>query len=47
MKSQSDMIFGAHAVIEAFRAGKEIEKVLLKKDLMGEVLREVLKGART
>lgn len=40
------MIFGAHAVIEALRAGKEIEKILMKKDLMGDVLREVLKSAR-
>lgn len=40
------MIFGAHAVIEALRAGKEIEKVLMKKDLMGETLREVIKGVR-
>jgi 23S rRNA (guanosine2251-2'-O)-methyltransferase len=40
------MIFGAHAVIEALRAGKEIEKILMKKDLMGDVLREVLKAAR-
>lgn len=46
MKPQTNMIFGAHSVIEALRSGKEIEKIILKKDLMGEVLREVLKGAR-
>ena len=46
MKSQSNMVFGAHSVIEALRSGKEIEKILLKKELMGDVLRELLKGAR-
>jgi 23S rRNA (guanosine2251-2'-O)-methyltransferase len=46
MKPQSNIIFGSHAVIEAIRAGKEIEKIFLKKNLSGEVLREVLKSCR-
>jgi 23S rRNA (guanosine2251-2'-O)-methyltransferase len=43
---QPNMIFGSHAVIEALRSGKEIEKLFLKKELQGDVLRELLKGAR-
>jgi 23S rRNA (guanosine2251-2'-O)-methyltransferase len=45
-RPSEQMIFGSHSVIEALRSGKEIEKILMKKDLMGEVLREVLKTAR-
>jgi 23S rRNA (guanosine2251-2'-O)-methyltransferase len=45
-RPSEQMIFGSHSVIEALRAGKEIEKILMKKELMGEVLREVIKGAR-
>ena len=41
-----NLIFGAHAVIEALRAGKEIEKIIMKKELSGETLREILKTAR-
>ncbi len=41
-----NLIFGAHAVIEAIRAGKEIERLILKKELSGEVLREILIAAR-
>jgi 23S rRNA (guanosine2251-2'-O)-methyltransferase len=46
MKYQSSLIFGTHAVIEAIRSGKEIEKLILKKDLSGEPLREILKASR-
>jgi len=46
MNQSSNLVFGAHAVIEALRSGKEFEKILLKKELSGEVLREVLKNAR-
>jgi 23S rRNA (guanosine2251-2'-O)-methyltransferase len=46
MKPQSNIIFGSHAVIEAIRSGKEIEKLFLKKNLSGEVLREVMKSCR-
>ncbi len=46
MKQKSNIIFGAHAVIEALRSGKEIEKIFLKKNLSGEVLREVSKSSR-
>lgn len=41
------MIFGIRAVIEAIEAGKEIDKFLIKKDLQGDLSRELfasLKG---
>ncbi|MBO5932418.1 MAG: 23S rRNA (guanosine(2251)-2'-O)-methyltransferase RlmB [Bacteroidaceae bacterium] len=41
------MIFGIRAVIEAIEAGKEIDKLLIKKDLQGDLSRElfnILKG---
>ena len=43
------MIFGIRAIIEAIDAGKEIDKILIKKDLQGELARELfnyLKGSR-
>lgn len=42
------MIFGIRAVTEAIVAGKEVDKVLIKKDLQGELSRELfnaLKGS--
>jgi 23S rRNA (guanosine2251-2'-O)-methyltransferase len=44
---ENEMVFGIRAVIEAVQAGKEIDKVLLRKELQGELSRElfaVLKG---
>ena len=35
------MIFGIRAVIEAIEAGKEIDKVLIKKDLQGDLFKEL------
>lgn len=35
------MIFGIRAVIEALEAGKEIDKILIRKDLQGELSREL------
>ncbi len=32
----TDYIFGIRAVIEAIEAGKEIDKVFIRKDLQGE-----------
>ncbi|MGB4671575.1 MAG: 23S rRNA (guanosine(2251)-2'-O)-methyltransferase RlmB [Bacteroidaceae bacterium] len=34
---EDEMIFGIRAVIEAIEAGKEIDKLLIKKDLQGEL----------
>ncbi|MCC8197852.1 MAG: 23S rRNA (guanosine(2251)-2'-O)-methyltransferase RlmB [Tannerellaceae bacterium] len=44
---ENEMIFGIRAVIEAIQAGKEIDKILVKKDLQGELVQElfeVMKG---
>ncbi len=38
---RSDYIFGIRAVIEAIDAGKDIDKVLIKKDLQGELAQEL------
>ena len=47
MTDKSEMIFGVRAVIEAIQAGKEIDKVLVKKDIQSDLSRELfaaLKG---
>lgn len=43
------MIFGIRAVMEAIRAGREVDKIMVKKDLQGDLIRELgelLKGRR-
>lgn len=42
MISKSDYIFGIRAVIEAIESGKSIDKVLVRKDLGGELAQELL-----
>lgn len=42
MFEKNEMIFGARAVIEAIQAGKEIDKVLIKKDIQSDLLKELL-----
>ncbi|MDR1499659.1 MAG: 23S rRNA (guanosine(2251)-2'-O)-methyltransferase RlmB [Tannerellaceae bacterium] len=40
---KNEMIFGPHAVIEAIQAGKEIDKILVRRgDLRSELLKELL-----
>ncbi|MBR5728468.1 MAG: 23S rRNA (guanosine(2251)-2'-O)-methyltransferase RlmB [Muribaculaceae bacterium] len=39
-------IYGIHAVLEAIEAGKEIDRLLVKKDLSSQLAREVLDSAR-
>lgn len=41
MKHNIDFIFGIRAVIEAIAAGKEIDKILVRKDLSGELSNEL------
>ncbi len=44
---KSEMIFGVRAVIEAIQAGKEIDKILVKKDIQSDLSKELftaLKG---
>lgn len=42
----TDYIFGIRAVIEAIEAGKEIDKVLIRKDLNGELANELFTKIR-
>ncbi len=47
---KNEMIFGIRAVIEAVEAGKEIDKVLVKKELQSDLSKELfaaLKGTNT
>lgn len=41
MIEKNEMIFGVRAVIEAIQAGKEIEKILVKKDIKSELSKEL------
>lgn len=43
---KSDYIFGIRTVIEAIQAGKEIDKVLIKKELRGDLIAELLEILR-
>lgn len=43
---KSDYIFGLRAIIEAIEAGKEVDKVFIKKDLSGELASELLDKVR-
>ncbi|MBE6280910.1 MAG: 23S rRNA (guanosine(2251)-2'-O)-methyltransferase RlmB [Bacteroides sp.] len=47
MIEKSEMIFGVRAVIEAVQAGKEIDKILIKRDIQSDLSKELfaaLKG---
>lgn len=41
LKQETDFIFGIRAIIEAIRSGKEIDKVLIRKGLSGELFQEL------
>ncbi len=43
---KSDYIFGLRAIIEAMEAGKDIDKILVKKDINGDLSRELLGKAK-
>jgi 23S rRNA (guanosine2251-2'-O)-methyltransferase len=38
---ESEMIFGTRAVIEAVQAGKEVDKILMRRDLQNDLSREL------
>ena len=42
----SDYIFGIHSAIEAIESGRTIDKLLIKKDLNGELAQRLLKLAK-
>ena len=37
MQVKNEMIFGVRAVLEAIDAGKEIDKILIKRDILSEL----------
>lgn len=41
MIEKNEMIFGVRAVIEAIQAGKEIDKILVKKDIQSDLSKEL------
>jgi len=41
MLKENEMIFGIRAVIEAIQAGKEVDKILMKRDLQSDLSREL------
>lgn len=44
--TSEDYIYGLRAVLEAVQAGKDIDKILIKKDLQGELVSLLLSEAR-
>lgn len=42
-RPEKDMIFGIRAVIEAVNSGKEIDKILLRRDMTNELSRELFR----
>lgn len=43
---ESEMIFGTRAVIEAIQAGKEVDKILMRRDLQNDLARELFSIVR-
>lgn len=43
---KTDYIFGHRAIIEAIEAGKDIDKLLVKKDINGDLAKELLAKAK-
>ena len=42
----SDYIFGIHSAIEAIESGRTVDKLLVKKDLNGDMAQRLLKLAK-
>jgi len=42
MQKETDCIFGLHAVIEAIKAGKQIDRLLIKQGLQGSLYHELM-----
>jgi 23S rRNA (guanosine2251-2'-O)-methyltransferase len=45
-RPEKDMIFGIRAVIEAIQAGKEIDKILMRRDMTTELSRELFSALK-
>ncbi|MDR2684919.1 MAG: 23S rRNA (guanosine(2251)-2'-O)-methyltransferase RlmB [Prevotellaceae bacterium] len=46
MIKEKNMIFGLHAVIEAVNAGKDIDKIFMRRELGGDLAKELLEKIR-
>jgi hypothetical protein len=44
---ETEMIFGTRAVIEAVQAGKEVDKILMRRDLQNDLSRELFNVVKT
>ena len=42
MENDESQLFGIHAVMEAIKSGKTIDKIFLQKGLQGELSRELI-----
>ena len=42
----NEMVFGIRAVIEAIQADKEVDKILVKRDLQGDLSKELFEVLR-
>ncbi len=47
MQKETDSIFGLRAVIEAIRAGKQIDRLLIKQGLQGSLYHELMSEVKT
>ena len=45
--NKADFIYGTRAIIEAIEAGREIDKLLIQKDVRNELMTELLKVGKT
>ncbi|MBX2964246.1 MAG: 23S rRNA (guanosine(2251)-2'-O)-methyltransferase RlmB [Cyclobacteriaceae bacterium] len=45
--TKSDMIYGTRAVMEAIKAGRQIERILIQKGISNELVRELLQLLRS
>ena len=43
---ENEMVFGIRAVMEAIQADKEIDKILIKRELQGELAKELMEVLR-
>ncbi len=45
-RERQEFIFGLRAIIEAIESGKSIDKILMRKDLSGDLAKELLSGTK-
>ena len=44
--TDNNIIFGLRAVIEAIEAGRDIDKIIVKKDMQGELSKELFNAVK-